>query len=713
MFELSWWIKPNEDYGDVCPVFKKDFSLVKVIKNATLNITAMGVYEAILNGKRVGSFYMAPGWTVYEKRHLYQSYDVKDLIKEENSLMVTVGKGWYRGRLVEFGLSNCWGGVSALIAELVIEFSDGTKMVVNSDNSWKTSESPVRFSEIYDGETYDATFSDYKWENARIFHGSKLPLEPQDGEYVEEQEILYPKRIFETPLGERVIDFGQNLTGYIELDIDANEGDIIEYSHCEELDIDGNFYTENLRSAKQKIVYICKSGKQKYKPHFTFMGFRYIRIDKASESIGEDSFKAIVVHSSIKRTGYFECSNEKVNKLFSNIIWGQKGNFFDIPSDCPQRDERLGWLGDAQIFIKTAAYNFDVKKFYTKWLRDVRASQLSDGRVPSIVPNVIGNFALGKPGWADAVTICPYQLYLTYGDVGVIEENIDAMTKWVDYMRSESEGYLWLNKSHFGDWLALDNPDGSYKGISDYELISSSFFYRSTDILIKCLKVLKKEASEYENLRENIKRAFNNRFKEFKTQTEFALALYFDIVYNKKSVVEKLVDLIRKNDNKLTTGFLGTPYILYALSDNGYSELAYTLVLQEEFPSWLFSVNMGATTIWEHWDSRKANGEFCNPSMNSFNHYAYGAVGGWLYEVVAGIKTDEENPGFENVILKPVPDSRLKWAEASVETKYGKVRSKWYYDENSDVHYEFEVPSKATLILDGKTLYLDKGIFNF
>lgn len=713
MFEYSWWIRPSEDYGEICPVFRKKFSIDKEVKNATLNITAMGVYEAVLNGKRVGNFYMAPGWTAYEKRHLYQSYDIKDLLKEENCLEVTVGKGWYRGRLVEFGAKDYWGGVTALIAELTVEFCDGTKIVINTDSDWQVSKSPVRFSEIYDGEKYDAAFWDYKWKGASIFHGLKSALIPHDGEYVEEQEILYPKKMLVTPLGERVIDFGQNLTGYIELNVDAAEGDVIEYSHCEELDNNGNFYTENLRSAKQRIVYICREGKQTYKPHFTFMGFRYIRIDKAPKNVDETNFKAIVVHSCVTRTGYFECSNKKVNKLFSNIIWGQKGNFFDIPSDCPQRDERLGWLGDAQIFIKTAGYNFDVKRFYEKWLRDVRASQLPDGRVPSIVPNVIGNFALGRPGWADAITICPYQLYLTYGDIGVIEENIDAMTMWVDYMRSEAEGDLWLNKTHFGDWLAMDNPDGSYKGISDYELISSAFFYHSTDILIKCLKILKRDSSEYENLLKKIKCAFNKRFQEYNTQTECALALYFDIAYDKKSVAKRLVHLIRKNDGKLTTGFLGTPYILYALSDNGYSDVAYSLVLQEEFPSWLFSVNMGATTIWEHWDSKKANGEFCDPSMNSFNHYAYGAIGGWFYEVLAGIKTDEEKPGFENVILEPVPDKRLKWAEASVMTKYGKIRSKWHYDKNGNVHYEFEVPNKATVVLGAERISLEKGSFSF
>ena len=713
MFENSMWIKARKDYGDVCPVFRYDFEFEQEVARAVLNITAMGVYEAELNGKRIGNFIMAPGWTAYDKRHQYQSYDITPMLKEKNTIEVTVGKGWYRGRICEDRITDGWGGVSAIIAEIDIQFTDGTEKVIVSDDNWKTAQSPIRFSEIYDGEIYDATFSDVKWETAGFFWFRKDLLIPQEGEYVIEHETIMPQRMITTPKGERVIDFGQNITGYIEIEADATFGEKIEYSHAEELDADGNFYTENLRTAKAKIEYICRDGKQKYKPHFTFMGFRYIRIDSAPENITMDNFRAIVVHSEMKRTGDFKCSNAKINKLFSNIIWGQRDNFFDIPSDCPQRDERLGWTGDAQIFVKTAAYNFDVKKFFRKWLHDLKAEQTSDGSVPSVVPNIFGNAALGRPAWSDAAVICPWQLYLSYGDTQVLEEQIDSMIAWVEYMRRDSSEYLWLNETHYGDWLGLDNTDGSYKGASDYILISCAFFAYSTGLLIKALKSLGRPTAEYEELYKNIVKAFNNRFTEYKTQTECALALYFDIAEDKKRVADRLAKLVKENGNKLTTGFVGTPYLLPALSENGYTELAYSLLLQEEFPSWLFSVNMGATTIWEHWDGRKANGEFWSANMNSFNHYAYGAVGAWMYETVAGIRIDEEKPGFENVILEPVPDRRLDWAEASVVTKHGTVRSKWYYDENDNIHYEFDVPNTATIILNGEKKQVNKGRYCF
>ncbi len=709
MFENSEWIKSKKDYGDVCPVFKFDFEIEKPVESAVLNVTAMGVYYANLNNSRIGDFYMAPGWTAYDKRHQYQSYDIKNMIHKSNSLEITVGKGWYRGRICEDRINNGWGGVSAIIVQIDIVFSDGTKKEIISDENWKTARSPIKFSEIYDGEIYDATSTEYDWEAVGLFSFRKDLLIPQEGETVSEHEVFLPEKMIITPKGEKVIDFGQNITGYVEFETEAKQGDIIEYSHAEVLDADGNFYTENLRTAKAKIKYICRDGRQKYKPSFTFMGFRYIRIDLAPKSVDINDFKAIVVHSDIKRTGFFECSNSKVCKLFSNIIWSQKGNFFDIPTDCPQRDERLGWTGDAQFFVKTAAYNYDVKKFFAKWLHDLKAEQRFDGSVPSTVPNVLGNSSCGRPGWSDAAVICPWQIYLHYGDKKILYEQLDSMVKWVEYMRRESDGYLWLNSKHFGDWLGLDNEDGSYKGASDYILISCAFFAYSTGLLVKALKVLGKPYAEYEELYNNIVKAINQRFTEFNTQTECVLMLCFDIAEDKKKIADKLAKLVKENGNKLTTGFVGTPYILSALSENGYIELAYSLLLQEEFPSWLFSVNMGATTIWEHWDGKNENGQFWSAKMNSFNHYAYGAIGAWLYDTVAGIKIDEDNPGFEKVILAPMPDKRLEWAEASVITKYGTIRSKWYYDKNDKIHYEFDIPVSARLIIDGNEKYLDAG----
>ena len=712
---IAYWIRPQKDYGNVCPIFQKNFSCLSNIKKASLYITAMGVYEATLNGERVGDFIMAPGWTQYDKRHLYQIYDITSLLKEENSLNVTVGKGWYRGETVTWRSNNNYGGLSAIIAAIEIEYADGKTDVIISDKSWVSTESAIRMSEIYDGEIYDADYTPENWEEVVTLQANKANLILQDGCIVKEQETLLPIDMFRTPKGELVIDFGQNMTGYVAFEIEAKAGERLVYSHAEVLDSDGNFYTENLRTAKQKIEYICKDGKQSYKPHHTFMGFRYIRLDQAPDNIQKENFRAIVVHSDMKRTGHFKCSNEKVNKLYSNIIWGQKGNFLDVPTDCPQRDERLGWTGDAQAFIETASYNFDVQKFFKKWLRDLAAGQDHKGGVPVVVPAIIDTHTfLPGAAWGDAAVICPWQIYLTYNDKSVLEEQLDSMTAWIEYMRSRGpEEFLWLEDAQFGDWLGLDAEDGSFKGASDQDLIASAYFAHSTGIVVKALKVLGKDASYYEKLHENIVDAFHNKYDSaLNTQTECAVALYFDLASDKEKTAAKLAELVKKNGNRLTTGFVGTPYLLHALSQNGYAELAYTLLLQEEYPSWLFSVNMGATTVWEHWDSIKADGTMWSTDMNSFNHYAYGSVAAWMYKAVAGIQIDENTPGFENVILCPVTDSRLTFAEASLETAYGTVSSKWEIKDGKTI-YEFVVPNTATLILNGETKKLKKGTHTF
>lgn len=711
MFENSFWIKTIVDTKEVCPVFKYNFLCDKKIKKAILNISALGVYEAVINGVRVGNFVMAPGWTAYQNRIQYQSYDVTNILKNDNEIRVYAGKGWYRGRLVEWSFCDCYGGVTAIIGQLDIEFEDGTSEQIVTSSAWQCAKSQILFSEIYDGEIYDARIEPNEWNYCYNYKYSKQQLIPQEGEIVCEQETLLPVAMFKTPKGETVIDFGQNMTGYISFDIIAKSGERLVYRHAEVLDKEGNFYTENLRSAKQKIEYICKEGKQSYKPHFTFMGFRYICIDEMPEGVTKENFKAIVVHSDMKRTGYFTCSNEKVNKLYSNVIWGQKDNYLDVPTDCPQRDERLGWTGDAQVFVKTASYNFDVAKFFKKWLRDLKAEQLPTGSVPNIVPNVLNTHYADCSAWGDAAVICPWQIYLTYGDIEILEEQAESMKAWVDYVRTlGDEEYLWLGHKEFGDWLALDgDEDRKYMGASRDEFISSAFFAYSARILAKALKVLNRsEYREYEKLHKNIIDKFRNTYPEYYTQTECVLALCFNIAEDKEKTAKKLADLIIGAGNVLQTGFVGTPYLLYALSENGYSELAYTLLLQEKYPSWLFSVNMGATTVWEHWDSINENGEMWATNMNSFNHYSYGAVASWMYETVAGIRVDEEKPGFEHIILQPIADRRLDYANASVETKYGTITSGWRY-ENEKLIYECEIPKPATFIYSGNKRELMPG----
>lgn len=714
--ETARWIRPKKEYGDICPIYGKTFCLSGEVLEATLYITAMGVYEAVLNGNRVGDFILAPGWTSYDKRHQYQKYDITQYVKQENSICVSVGKGWYRSSLFVWRQKNIYGCDSGLIAAIEIRYIDGRKDLIITDSSWRVAESAILFSEIYDGEIYDATVNEFIWEDVEVFYAPRDNLIEQEGCFVVENEIIPAIKMIKTPNGETVIDFGQNLTGYVSFEIEAKKGEKLVYFHGETLDADGNFYNENLRSAKQKIEYFCCDGWQCYKPHHTFMGFRYICIEEAPQNIEINNFKAIVVHSDMKRTGFFKCSNKKINKLYNNVIWGQKGNFLDVPTDCPQRDERLGWTGDAQIFIKTATYNFDVKTFFKKWLKDLAACQRYDGAVPAIIPGIGDIYSINTgAAWGDAAVICPWQIYLSYGDKTVLDEQLDSMIEWVEYMHHRgSEEFLWLGDFQYGDWLALDNGDGICFGASDTDLIASSYFAYSTGILVKALKVLGKDSSLYDALYRNVVSAFKNYFTEYKTQTECVLVLAFDLVDEdkKKSVVQKLVDLLKENDNKLTTGFVGTPYILDVLSQNGHTDLAYTLLLREEFPSWLFSVNMGATTIWEHWDGIKEDGTMWSKDMNSFNHYAYGAVASWMYETMAGIKIDEKKVGFENIVLCPQTDDRLTWVEASVETVYGTIYSRWEKLDGK-IEYTFNVPNTAELHLNGEVIELGRGEHKF
>ena len=721
MIKQANWIKSPEGFGDICPVFKKEFLLTKKIASAKLVTSAIGVYDAHINGRRVGDFIMAPGWTAYQSRLQYQEHTITDLLEGENILEITLGKGWsadfswYRHKPYPQYPS------SAIICALKLTYDDGTEDVILSDDSFNVAKSNILYSDIYDGEIHDARPFEKNWLPAVIIDYPKDILIPQQGEAVKEIEEIKPIKLIKTMVNDKIIDFGQNLTGYVKINTDLPTGSIIEIRHAEVLREKGTFrfYTENLRNALQKMTYVAEGGKRIYKPRFSFQGFRYIRLDKWPGEINLEDFTAVVVHSEMKRTGYFTCSNEKVNKLFENIVWGQRGNFLDIPTDCPQRDERCGWTGDAQVFVRSASYIYDVKKFFTKWLADLAAEQYEDGGVPAVIPNPIGEMYANSAAWGDAAVICPWQIYLTYGDTDILSAQFESMEKWVNYIQGVADDNLiWSEGNFFGDWLALDNGYGANSGATPQEYIGTAYFAYSTKLLIKAGRALGKDMSKYEMLYENIVKAFQRDFMDkgeliVATQTAHAVALYFDLCGgNEKETAEALADLVKNNGNKLTTGFVGTPYLLHALSENGYADVAYSLLLQEEFPSWLFSVNKGATTIWEHWDGIKEDGSFWKESMNSFNHYAYGAVADWMFGVVCGINTDENAPGFENAIIKPIPDKRLGHAAASIDTKYGVLSSKWH-TEGESIVYEFEVPNRATIILSGETYKVDKGMHKF
>lgn len=710
MFENASWIthQNNKLYEPVC--FIKDFSLNKSIKSATISITSLGCYYPTLNGERVGDFVLAPGFTS-RKRVQYQSYDITKALKPENKLEIIVGDGWYNGK-INFGVAN--DVPKALIAQIDLIYTDGTTDSIVTDEKWLARKDKLRFAELYDGEIYDSNYEDAPTP-AVILNHDKGIIVSQQGVYVREQERLKPISVFKAPNGDTLVDFGQNLTGYFEFTVNAKKGDRVEFTVCEELDKHGNFYNENYRDAKAKFEYICHDGQNTYKPRLAFWGFRYLRVDNFPKEITPDSISAIVVHSDIKRTGYIESSSKLLNQLFSNIIWGQKGNFLDIPTDCPQRDERQGWTGDATVFCKAASYNFDVEKFFEKWLTDMSLDQGKAGNIPNIIPQTVcwdwSTTENTGAVWGDSATIIPYQMYQSYGDKKILERQYDCMVKYLGYIAAHTkEEYLWSGCDQFGDWLGLDAPSGSYHGSSNEDFIASVFYYNSAKIVAHVSEIIGKDAEEYHILSDKILSKIRTTFTEYKTQTECALALYFDIAENKSEIAHKLSNMIIENGNKLKTGFVGTPYLLHALSQNGYSEVAYDLLLQEEFPSWLYSVKQGATTIWEHWDGKNENGDFWSKNMNSFNHYAYGSVADWIYEQACGIKP--RIAGFKEVTIAPHPTDKLDSLSATIDTRCGKIVSKWYH-EDGKIKYEIETPVKAYVIIDGVQTIVEGGKYTF
>ena len=710
MFESARWIVNPENKLYEPSRFYKEINFNKKIKEAILNITTLGCYYAEINGHRVGDFILAPGFTS-RKRVQYQEYDVTTLLKEKNSLSILVSDGWYNGK-INFLVAN--DVPKSLICQLDITYADKTTESIISDTDWTVSSDKLRFAELYDGEIYDSTYEPTKLQAKAINHPKNIIVK-QQGVYVKEQETLDPVSIFKAPNGDTIVDFGQNMTGYFEISVNARLGDKVEFTVCEELDKEGNFYNENYRDAKAKFEYTCKDGLNVYKPMLAFWGFRYLRVDNFPCDITRKNVRAIVLHSEMKRTGYLNSSNKKLNKLFENIIWGQKGNFLDIPTDCPQRDERQGWTGDATVFCKTASYNFDCETFFIKWLTDLSLDQGKTGNIPNIIPQTAcwDWSTTDETGavWGDSATIIPYRMYMTYGNKSFLKNQYKTMLRYLDYIKTHTKKkYLWYGCNQFGDWLGLDAPEGSYRGSSNEDFIASVFYLNSVKIVADVAKILKKGYTRLENLYNKILDKIRKTFKEYNTQTECALALYFDIAENKKEISKKLDTMIRENGNRLKTGFVGTPFLLHALSQNGYSETAYDLLLQEGFPSWLYSVNQGATTIWEHWDGKNEKGEFWSKDMNSFNHYAYGSVADWVYEEACGIKP--LLPGFEMVEIAPKPTNKLEFLSASLETKHGRIFSKWYI-KNGKTCYEIETPVKARIIINGKVRTVNKGHYFF
>jgi len=728
------WIEP--DLGDdgskpgPAPMLRRDFELGGPVASARAYVTSHGLYEIHLNGRRVGEDLFTPGWTSYNKRLQYQTYDVTSLLKTgDNAVGVVLGDGWYRGELAWEGRRTLYGKTLGLLCQIEVRYQDGRKEIVGSDGRWKASTGPILMSEIYHGETYDARLEKAGWTSAgfgdREWSAVKTADHPKDGLIapagppVRRIQELKPIKVFKTPGGDTVADLGQNMVGWVRLKAQGPAGTTITLRHAEVLDKDGNFYTANLRKAKATARYTLKGGGvETFEPHFTFFGFRYVAVDGFPGEVTPDALTGVVVHSQMEMTGELETSKPLVNQLQKNIVWGQKGNFLDVPTDCPQRDERLGWTGDAEVFFPTAAYNMDVAAFFTKWLKDVAADQLPSGAVPHVVPNVLpsspGRDPAGAAGGADVATIIPWGMYLAYGDKRVLESQYDSMSRWVAYQKTRAgDDYVWEGDFHFGDWLAFASAGmaaNAYPGATTgTDFLATAFFARSTDLLRRAAVVLgkKDDAERYADQLAKIKAALRREFVTEGarvaegTQTAYAIALQFDLLPEemRAAAARRLAEDVRRRKH-LTTGFLGTPHLCHVLSRFGYLDEAYLLVNREEYPSWLYPVKQGATTIWERWDGQKPDGSFQTTEMNSFNHYAYGAIGDWMYRVMAGIDGDEEAPGYKHVLVQPRPGGGFTSVKASHETPYGKVASSWTLtDGRFELAVEVPPNTRATVRL--------------
>ncbi|ULQ55332.1 glycoside hydrolase family 78 protein [Flavihumibacter rivuli] len=704
--------------------FRKDFAINRKIISAVLFITAHGMYEAFVNGKRVGNDYFTPGWTSYAHRLQYQQYDVTKFLQNGvNAIGASVANGWYRGYLAWENNKNVFGNKLGLLAQIQVNYADGTREWIATDESWSSGTGAIRYSELYHGETIDANqeqagwnqpgFQGRDWVKARLGSHTLTNLVPTFNEAIRQQEVIKPIKLIQTPKGEVVLDFGQNLVGWVRIKANGRKGDTIKVYHAEVLDRNGNFYTTNLRLAKARMQYVLQGKEEELlQPHFTFFGFRYIKLEGIREAIDTSDFEAIVLHSDMAKTGEFQSGLPLINQLQHNIQWGQKGNFLDVPTDCPQRDERLGWTGDAQVFFRTAAFNRNVYSFFAKWMDDLAADQLKDGSIPYVVPNALGTGFAGSAGWGDAATIIPWNLYQVYGDKQLLQKQYPMMKKWVEFIRSKSKDDLWNSGFHFGDWLFYrpDDDNDGRAALTDKYLIAQCFYAHSTQLLINAANVLglSEDARQYSALLEKVKAAFN---KEYVTasgrlvsssQTAYVLALEFDMLpeHLRMQAADRLEENIKSYSTHITTGFLGTPYICKVLTRFGKTDLAYQLLLREKYPSWLYPVTQGATTIWERWDGQKPDGSFQTESMNSFNHYAYGAIGDWMYRFSTGIDTDPNAPGYKRAIIAPFPDKRLKKANASLHTFYGRIVSSWEMDEKG-FKWIVEVPcnSSAKLIM--------------
>ena len=669
-------------------------------ERAVLKVTALGLYFAEINGVRVGDCYLTPGWTSYNKMLQVQEYDVSALLKEgENILTFTVGEGWFCGSLTWKKKRNIYGEQTAVCADLI--FSDRT---VSTDESWMARESVIRASGIYDGETQDFT-AECKPLTVCEVAFDKSVLVSQISEPVRNIERLAVKEMIRTPAGELVYDFGQNLAGVVEIKTPENFNGTLTLQFAEIL-VNGNFYTDNLRSAKATDIFTVK-GARTLCPEFTFHGFRYMKL--TGMELPKENVTAIVRHTDMKRTGHIQTSNTRFNRLMDNVVWGQKGNFVDIPTDCPQRDERLGWTGDINAFCTTAAYNYDIRAFMKKWLADLRNDQSENGEIPDVVPDVLDSSNHGTAAlWHDSIVMIPWKLYQMYGDLSFLADNYAAMQKYMKAYEKNVENGLVVRGCTYGDWLAQDDEKfkQSICGRTERVFLASTFYLECLRIVSETAKLLGDQTEEYRRKYETTLQVLRAEYitpngrVAVDTMTAQALALCFGIVPEqcRKNSAKVLSDNARAHSYKVTTGFAGTPYLLFALSDNGYVETALKILLNSNFPGWLYEVDMGATTMWERWNSLFPDGTPNPDGMNSYNHYAYGSVMEFVYRRIAGIEAAEA--GFQKVRVVPVPYVAFSEFKAEYESVRGKIVA-IYKQRDGKIIYEIELPDglEAEIVL--------------
>lgn len=731
MLNKNNWITLNKNIS--CYTFKRKIILKDNIKDAFINIAVMGWYHLYIDGIIVDKTFISQGYTDYRYRVQFQHYDIGEYLVDKKSaiLEIELADGWAASEafadVFKWGVKGPLAFPKSLNYELNIEYVNGEKDTLISDKNGEFYTNNVTFACIYNGEVQ-------KFDNKIEYLGNPEYINidskiiPHEGTDIICGETFNVKKMFKAPNGDLIIDFGQNFVGYVQIKIKGKKGDVISYEPGEVLDNDGNLYRDNYRAAKSFYSFALSGKEDILVPRFSFMGGRYIRLVDYPTYITEENFIAVLVHSKMEQTCFFKCDNAKINRLYLNTYYGQLSNYLDIPTDCPQRDERLGWTADTQIFAKTAAIHFNVKQFFKKWLNDMKISQSEKGEIYPIIPYVMNSEYNISNGWSDAATVCPYEMYLAYDDKTFIYDYLEMMEKWVNFLKENQikENIISL-KFCFGDWLALDTVyvTDAYQGATRYDLIATAYYYYGVSKIIEFRKIIGKDVKEYEELLPKIKQSFINEFikdghmigekaffesnkeneKTCYTQTGLAMTLFFDLCNEKDilSLTNDLVELISECNDRLTTGFIGTPYILEALAKNGRMDVAYKLLLSEKYPSWLYSVNKGATTMWEHWDGIKEDGSFWPVGMNSYNHYAYGSVFGFIFERVVGIKAIK--PGYKEIIIEPHPNKLLGGVDTLFKSVNGDISVSWRYENNKikyDISFNKEIEGKV--IINGKEI---------